>query len=47
MKTKGLEETIEFCHNFFDAWLNNADLKTHREEFEAIMGQIFGKSKIL
>lgn len=47
MKTKGLEETIEFCHNFFDAWLRNPDLKSHREEFNAIIGQIFGKTNMI
>ena len=46
MQTKWLEETIEFCHNFFNAWLENDDLKAHREEFNAIIGQIFGKCKI-
>ena len=43
MKTKGVEETIEFCHNFFDARLKNVDLADHRQEFEAIMAAIFHK----
>ncbi len=43
MKAKGLEETIDFCHNFFDIWLQNPDLKEHREEFNAIISQIFKK----
>lgn len=47
MKSKGLEETIDFCHNFFNAWLQNEDLKDHRAEFEAIIGQIFKKSNTL
>jgi hypothetical protein len=37
MKAKGLEETIDFCRNFFNVWLENNDLKEHREEFNAII----------
>lgn len=43
MKTKWVEETIEFCHNFFGARLKNPDLADHRKEFEAIMAAIFHK----
>lgn len=41
IKSKWLEETISFCHNFFDIWLNNKNLKEHREELDQIISIIF------
>lgn len=43
MKSKGLEETIEFCHNFFDSWLKNEELKEHKAELNKIIAMIFNK----
>ena len=41
IKSKWLEETISFCHNFFDLRLKNKELKEHREELENILDTIF------
>lgn len=41
MKSKWLEETIEFCHHYFHMWLKNKELKDHRKEFEEIFYRIF------
>lgn len=43
IKSKGLEETISFCHNFFDIRLENKHLKEHREELKNIIFTIFSQ----
>jgi hypothetical protein len=41
MRTKGLEDTIEFCHNSFPLWLHNKEFQSHREEINNILKKIF------
>ncbi len=43
IKSKGLEETISFCHNFFDIRLNNKNFTEHRKELENIISIIFNQ----
>lgn len=43
IKSKGLEETIAFCHNFFDIRLKNKNLAEHRKELENIISIIFSQ----
>lgn len=41
MSIKGLDETIYFCQNEFEKWLNNKEYLDHRNEFESIFSKIF------
>lgn len=43
MKSKWLEETISFCHNFFDIRLKNKNFTEHRKELESIIFTIFSQ----
>ncbi len=43
IKSKWLEETIAFCHNFFDNRLENKNLLEHRKELENIIFTIFSQ----
>jgi hypothetical protein len=41
LKRKWLEETIRFCNNNFNSWLNNKKFKKYFDEFEEIVVNIF------
>lgn len=41
MNSKWLDETIYFCQNNFEKWLDNAEYLDHRKEFEFIISKIF------
>lgn len=39
--TKGLDDTVKFCHNNFNDWLKDAYFDKHREELNLIFGKVF------
>lgn len=43
IQSKWLEETIAFCHNFFDIRLHNKNLAQHRKELDDILFTIFSQ----
>jgi len=41
MKEKWLEETVEFCHQHFQAWMRDKKFDDHRKDFRNILSAIF------
>lgn len=41
LRSKWLEITIEFCHNYFVAWLNNPNYDKYRTDLEDIVRKFF------